>query len=734
MQTFEKYLNPLHTRLDSIRDFSKVIPKNKVEEEEYPHLKKVTEINVQNSKYLIKKLHDLEIELEEQAKIIQMETDLDSRKDAVGVYNKILKSIMEYVERINIELIRVDTPYFGKIVFRTKIRDIQKDLQIYIGKFALMDPDTYHPLISDWRSPVANIYYENSGPANNLQYETPSGIKNGDLIQKRQFSISEARFNHIYDAKSGNVAADEFLLAQLTERLGQKLKDIVATIQAQQNEIIRDGINKPIVIQGVAGSGKTTILLHRLAYLFYAYKEQIHPEKTLIIGPNKVFLDYISDVLPSLGIEHVETNTYMFWAKNILGWDDSYMVYQGEEDSKIKEYKGSKQFIELLDSYFEEFESDLLDNIPYSRRATIRERYYELKETHPLLSMDERLTLSMEYSFMQKKFQEKMIGTLPRESDLEIKKKKEITQYFNRMTKPIEVYRSMFKKGYVNRTIAKYTLEGTVRSGKKKTFRMEDLAPIVYLHFKIHDQKEHQKEYIMLDEAQDLSLVQILTLLQISKNQNITIAGDLAQSIIPPFYIKDWNNVIDLFKRFDRDDYSYYQLNRCYRTTLEIIDYANKIFKNKFPKTYKLPEAVLRHGEDIKIIENKEALLDGPEENITKLIEIVKEEFNKGSVTCALICPDKNYARGVYERIYKYKNTLGKDIADFSQEDYKTGLLVLPVENAKGLEFDTVILLDVNSDTYSNTELSVRLLYVAITRALHRLIVITNRNKSPLLI
>ncbi len=132
-------------------------------------------------------------------------------------------------------------------------------------------------------------------------------------------------------------------------------------------------------------------------------QRKIHPEKTLIIGPNKVFLDYISDVLPSLGIEHVETNTCNFWAKNILGWDDSYMVYQ-EEDLKIKEYKGSKEFIELLDSYFEEFESDLLDNIPYSRRATIRERYYELKETHPLLSMDERLTLSMEYSFMQREF------------------------------------------------------------------------------------------------------------------------------------------------------------------------------------------------------------------------------------------------------------------------------------------------------------------------------------------
>jgi DNA helicase-2/ATP-dependent DNA helicase PcrA len=663
-----------------------------------------------------------------------METDLDERKAAVGIYNKILNEIQICVERINRELIKVDTPYFGKIVFKTMLNSSERVLPIYIGKFALMDPKTFQPLVSDWRAPIANIYYENSGPTKNLQYDTPSGLKQGDLIQKRQFSISESRIRHIYDAKSGNAAADEFLLSQLNERLGQKLKDIVATIQEQQNKIIREEINKPVVIQGVAGSGKTTILLHRLAYLFYTYKEKIHPEKTLIIGPNKVFLDYISDVLPSLGIEHVETNTYLFWAKNILGWNDTYRIYPGKEDLEIKEFKGSKQFIDILDSYFEEFESDLLDNIPYIRKEIIRERYYELKETHPLITMDERLMLALEFAFAQKQFKEKITGSFKDKDGYDTEKKKEISRYFNRNTLPIEIYRNMFKKGYINKKISEYTLEGVVRKGKVKLFRMEDLAPIVYLHLKLHGHKENEKEYVMLDEAQDLSLIQILTLLQISKNQNITIAGDLAQAIIPPFYIRDWESVIDLFTKFKLEKYSYYQLNRCYRTTLEIIEFANKIFRDRFPKTYKLPEAVLRHGEEIHMIDNQKNIDNLTEKELLNFINILAKEFEKGSVTCAIVCPNKEYALKTYKKIFKYQSKLSKDVVDFTQENYKTGVLVLPIESAKGLEFDTVILLDVNSETYPDTELSTRLFYVAITRALHRLIIINNSNKSPLLI
>lgn len=734
MQTFTKELNPLHGRIDKIKDFSKIKPQTSVEKEEYPHLEIVTQINIRAVKKAIYRLHKLEIELEDQAKAIQMETDLDERISAVRIYNKILKSIYECIDRINKELIKVDTPYFGKILFETDVKKTKKVLPIYIGKFSLMDPNTFQPLISDWRAPIANLYYENSGPTKNLTFEAPSGVREGDLIQKRQFNISEARFVSIYDAKSGNIAADEFLLSQLTERLGQKLKDIVSTIQKQQNLIIRDEANKPVIIQGVAGSGKTTILLHRLAYLFYTYKNKIHPEKTLIIAPNKMFLDYISDVLPSLGIQHVEGNTYIFWAKSILDWDDTYTVYPGEENLEIKEYKGGVEFINLLEKYFEEFESKLLDNIPYSRRDTIKKRYYKLKEMYPEIAMEERLTLSLEYTFAQKQFNKKKTGYIDVESEFEKGKRSEIAKYFKKMTTPIDMYRNMFKEGYTEQSIAEYTLKGTVKKGKLKTFRVEDLAPILYLFMKIHGHKEFEKEYIMVDEAQDLSLIQIVTLVLISKNYNITLAGDLAQSIIPPFYIKDWESVITLFKKLGIKEYSYYQLNRCYRTTIEIINYANQIFKEKFPKKYKLPKAVLRHGEDIQFIKHSKIIENIEEEKILDLVNIINAEFKKGSVTCALICRDKKQADSAFNRLNKYKDSIERDIVDYSQQDYKTGLLILPIENAKGLEFDTVLILDINKNTYPDDDLSLRLLYVAITRALHRLIIIENRNKSPLLI
>ncbi len=732
MQTFEKELNPLYKRILELRDFSTVKPQNDLEEEEYPHLERVTELIADSVERQLSRLHKLEIELEEQVKRIEMETDLDSRKDAVSEYNKIMRMVTDQVNRINKELSTLDSPYFGKILFETQLKGSTRSLPIYIGKFALIDPDNYQPLISDWRAPIANLYYENSGPAPNLSYESPTGKKEGDLVQKRQFTITEARIKHIYDAKTGNVAADEFLLAQLNERLGQKLKDIVATIQAQQNDIIRDDINKPVVIQGVAGSGKTTILLHRLAYLFYTYKEKMKPEKSLLIAPNKMFLDYISDVLPSLGVQRVETNTYMFWAKSILGWDDSYILYSGKENLYHKEFKGTIEFLNILDKYLNDLETEILDNIPYVRKDLIERRYYELKNTYPYISMSERLTLSLEFAFAQKQFREQRTGSYTGELEKESQKRKEIQKYFADRTLPVEVYRSMFKKGYLNKEISKYTLEGVKRTKGQKTYRMEDLPAILYTHLQIHGHKEHEKDYVMVDEAQDLSVVQILTLLQIAKNRNITIAGDLAQSIIPPFYIKDWKQVISLFDKWKIEDYSYHQLNRCYRTTIEIIEFANRIFKNRFPESYKLPEAVLRHGEDINVLKDSREISEMSEKEIKSFIDLLKEEFNKGSVTCAVICRNKDHATAVYQKLKQYEPYLERDITDYSSNDYRTGLLVLPVEDAKGLEFDTVVLVDVNEETYPDTELSTRLLYVAVTRALHRLIILENSNTSSL--
>lgn len=724
MQPFKKFLNPLHKDIDQILDFSQTPIDSELEKEEYPHLENVVSKKIEEIKKLLPRMEKLEKELDDQIEIVQTEVSEDDRKDAQKLYNQLLKQMKILVERINRELIAVDSPYFGKIQFKAKDSKSNNPLQLYIGKIAILDEHTNLPIVTDWRAPIANLYYQNSGPKDDVCFEAPVGTRMGDLLQKRQFQISRARIHGIYDAKSGNAAADEFLLSQLNERLGKKLQDIVSTIQSQQNSIIREEIDKPVLIQGVAGSGKTTIILHRLAYLFYTYKEKIRANNSLIVAPNQMFIDYVSDVLPNLGVESVETVTYLFWAKKLLGWDDNYVSSKEPENIEFKKYKGSREFLDLIDSYFVEFEDTLLENIPYSRKELIINRYYALKKSFADIDMEERLKLSVDYAFAQKQFREKQAGSYMQTHDLDKEKKQEILKYFKKNCDSLTLYKNLYKSKNVPKEISKYTLKGLGKEKKYQYYRMEDLAPITYLHQKIHSLKEHTKDYVMIDEAQDLSLIQIATLANISKNGNITLAGDLAQSIIPPFYIKDWEDVFEVIKKQTNQETSYHQLQKCYRTTVEIIEFANKLFKDHFPKSYKLPEAVLRHGEDVKITEIQGDIVI----NIDVLASIINKEFEKEIATCAIICRNRQHSQEVFDALNLKSDNLTRGLVNYLESDYKDGIIVLPIDQAKGLEFDSVIIPDLNSNYYPQDELSYRLLYVGLTRALHKLHIL----KEPL--
>lgn len=727
MQTFKKYLNPLYKDLDKTASFADLQELSPLEKEEYPRLETVTKRKIDEINRLLPRLDKLEEELEKQVDTINMESGADDIAAAKKVYNQILTEIKILVSRINNELIALDSPYFGKIVFTPHDSVTKKPLILYIGKFALMDEETHIPIITDWRAPIANLYYENSGPTKDVSFMAPVGRRTGNLDQKRQFQISRARIKGIYDAKSGNAAADEFLLAQLNERLGQKLQDIVSTIQAQQNEIIREKINKPVLIQGVAGSGKTTILLHRLAYLFYTYKNQMKPENSLIIAPNQMFIDYVSDVLPNLGVEKVETLTYMFWAKKILGWNENYTISPLEEDLEIKEYKGSIDFIHVLDKYFEEFEEKLLSEIPYSHKERIVRRYQELKSEFPNIDMPERLDLAVDYAFAQKQFESARTGQIDTYFNNEVEKKKEILAYFNRNVNIYNLYKKLFRSTLLESKQKSYSLKALSTNGKNTYYRMEDLAPMVYLHQKVYGRKQAERDYIMVDEAQDISYIQLATLASVAKNGNLTIAGDLAQSIIPPFYIKNWQTALDLVDTITQKQTSFHQLQRCYRATVEVIDYANNIFSSKFPAGYKLPEAVLRHGDPVDEIVLPDEFSKCNKDAIHSIIEKIKVQFEKGAVTCAILCREKNHALEIYTLLKQYEVEIGRDVVNYSESDYKQGVLVLPIEQAKGLEFDSVFIMDVNNTRYPDNELTWRLLYVGMTRALHRLIILCNK-------
>jgi DNA helicase-2/ATP-dependent DNA helicase PcrA len=344
--------------------------------------------------------------------------------------------------------------------------------------------------------------------------------------------------------------------------------------------------------------------------------------------------------------------------------------------------------------------------------------------------MVERLDLAMNYAFAKKQFKQGRTGFYDATNDMDINLKRDISSYFRRRCDIYSLYKGLFKTDLVNKDVCKYTLEGLTQSGGIRNYRMEDLAPMVYLHLKINGTKFYEKDYVMLDEAQDMSFVELATLIMVAKNGNITIAGDLAQSIIAPFYIRDWDDVMSLIKDITNKDTQYYQLQRCYRTTIEIVDFANRIFKDRFPKSYKLPEAVLRHGDEVGILEYDQDIKDLSKEKIGELVNLIKEQFNKGAVTCALLCRDRDHADTLYTVFKEYEDVIGRQVVSYKEFDYKGGLQVLPIENAKGLEFDTVIFADLNSNYYDDKELSIRLFYVGITRALHRVFVVTKRNDS----
>jgi len=396
-----------------------------------------------------------------------------------------------------------------------------------------------------------------------------------------------------------------------------------------------------------------------------------------------------------------------------------------KEDLDIKEYKGSLEFLDVLDKYFDMFEKELLEKIPYSRQDIIERRYYELKEEFPNIDMRERLELATDFAFAQKQFKQGNTGFYDSTYDSDVAIRKSIYDYFGRNCNIYSLYKNLFKTDLVTSDTSKYTLSGLTQKGRIHNYRIEDLGAMVYLHFKIEGTKMHERDYIMIDEAQDISFVQLATLIKVAKNQNITIAGDLAQSIIPPFYIKDWDDLIGLIKKLTNKDTEYYQLQKCYRTTVEIVEFANRIFKDRFPKSYKLPEAVLRHGDEVKIIEYDNDIADLDSTKTRELVGIIKEQFKKGAVTCALLCKDRDHANRLYSVFKEYEDIIGRSVISYEENDYNNGVLILPIENAKGLEFDSVILADLNSDYYKHIELDTRLLYVGITRALHRLFLIT---------
>ncbi|WP_120169430.1 HelD family protein [Thermohalobacter berrensis] len=302
--------------------------------------------------------------------IKQAMIELDPLDSSQSYINIILNTkFMEIADRNYDNLTRVrKKPYFARVDFRRKGED--KVEKVYIGKTSLMRAEDDIPLIVDWRSPIANIYYE--GRLGEVMYRTEEGIEEGNILLKRQFTIEDDELANILDIDI--TTNDAFLQESLDVNVDNKLKDIASTIQAEQNRVIRADIGKPLIVQGVAGSGKTTIALHRIAYFIYRYEKTFDPENFMIIAPNKLFINYISEVLPELGVENVKQTTFIDFMKELVEIDFEF-INKNEilkriiKDNKDREldlmkwlvsFKGSLDFKEIIDNYIKDIEDDFL--------------------------------------------------------------------------------------------------------------------------------------------------------------------------------------------------------------------------------------------------------------------------------------------------------------------------------------------------------------------------------------
>ena len=593
-----------------------------------------------------------------------------------------------------------DSPFFGRVDFRY---DGDEEAEtFYIGIGNLSESAGSLPLVYDWRAPVSGLFYDyDKGPAS---YEAPSGIFEGEVTSKWQYKIRKGKM--LYEFESDVKIDDEILGAELGSNGAVQLKNIVRTIQKEQNEIIRNTKDKIMVIQGAAGSGKTSVALHRIAYLLYHDRDNLKSSNVLILSPNGVFADYISHILPELGEENIREMSFDLFAyrelKEIVGdCEDRYdQIERTVLNPKIQEIcreKQSPEFVSKLDGFVLRLEDELMNfrDVEY-RGCTLSEKeiidlfYFKFLDV-PLLS---RMHSVAEYFIDQ-------VETL-RDRDLSDEEREEVMECFRSMYETRDCYvlysRFLEKEGY--RPLPHCQIE-------KRRLRYEDVYPVLYLKYTLYQCRNHHGiKHVVVDEMQDYSWIQYLLIRKMFPCR-MTILGDKAQTMED-----ETQDVLKFLPKIFGKDIRKIVMNRSYRNTMEVAQYANHLTGIEDMELFE------RHGEPVD-----ERTFSSTEEALETVLEKWlnrREEFE----TEALIFLTEREA----EHAFLYIEKRLKEIAPEAEnqlcymnrdsQSFKKGLTVTTFYLAKGLEFDQVFGI-FEEDRESGLQCQAK--YITATRALHEL-------------
>lgn len=674
-------------------------------------------------------------------------------------------------------------PYFARVDFAENGNN--KLHKLYIGKISLIRDEDQEPIIIDWRAPIATLYYE--GRLGDASYKSPDGEICGQIKLKRQFTIEKAKLKEIYDIDI--TTNDEFLQAALGSSKDKRLKDIVSTIQAEQNKVIRADMWKSLVVQGAAGGGKTTIALHRIAYLLYNYADSVTAKNFMIIAPNRFFLSYISEVLPDLGVENVFQTTFEDFALSIINQNIkikysyeklSYLLnnlnseYKNAVIKSISSFKSSLNFKNLMNDYIktlefnfipqEDFKIDSFTLVKYEdikelfcqeyKNLPLMHRVNEIKKTlintlnsnkKPILKeiqtkYDNKIEDARE-SMVDSTERRKIIIELTDSRDaLLVKTKKKfktaVKDYLSKITllSPLEYYKKLFNDeklflkltgAYLDKEMAPQVRLETLNNLYDNEVEVEDLAPLMYIKYMTSGISEKlEVRHVVIDEAQDFSPFQLYILKRIIGGNSFTILGDLCQGIYSYRGINDWESVSDNI--FGKDNYTMLTLYESYRTTIEIMDAANHVIKFLNDENLPPSKPVLRHGEKVKVVEKANSKEIG-DEIAAKISLISKEGFKSAAIICKTMeeCKQMNTCLKAHN--------LNIEIITGNENEYNGGIVIIPSYLVKGLEFDVVIIANGSSRSYTTDPLDVKLLYVAMTRPLHKLYIYSVGKKAAML-
>lgn len=651
-----------------------------------------------------------------------------------------------------------DKPYFARMDFKEKSKELEA---FYIGKISLLDSKTAYPIIVDWRAPIANLYYE--GKLGDASYEALGEQIEGEILLKRQYIIEKQKLLKYVDINvTGN---DELLDSALEEKADDRLKNIVATIQDEQNKIIRAGLDKPLIVQGVAGSGKTTIALHRIAYLIYNYEKQFKPEEFMIIAPTRFFLNYISNILPDLGVDDVKQCTFEDFAYDVIGKKlkisdsneklviivnkDFDEINKGNTDIMIKEakYKSSLDFKKVIDEYLINIENNYIPKEDFYFMNHLIMKHtdidYLFKNTYKMYNFTNRINeieknMVSELNRKSEKILEELRAERTRriaglagkeradlydEYDkiiklLEKSPKKVVREYLDKIPKLdcVKYYKDFIDNYLQNSSpVMDYLKSNTSRNLSKNEISFEDLAPLMYIQIKIFGIKEKCKvKHVVIDEAQDYGEFQFDVLKNIINSNSMTILGDIAQGVHYYRGIENWKRFIDT--EFKDVNTTYTTLSKTYRTTKEIMNIANKVI-NKLPDYEKefivLGDPVIDRKNSIYMEKASDASL------IAGINNRIDKHLSDGYKSIAIIAKDMKECEALEKELRKIRADVklikGKD------SEYNAGISIVPSYLAKGLEFDCVIISNANNKKYTGSSLDIKLLYVTITRAMSKL-------------